>query len=91
MVTIRDCLARYKEDGYPDKRGNARGNGKHLVSETASVLKLDEFFGEMDVGALTQNTLDNYRTAHRCKQVNPESDKQAWDQGHRTTDLVVCY
>jgi hypothetical protein len=30
-VTVRDCLNRYKEDGYPDKRGNARGNGKHLV------------------------------------------------------------
>ena len=89
-ATVRDCLTRYKEDQYPDKRGNARGNGKHLTSETASVLKLDEFFGEVAVNTLSQNVLDNYHT-HRCKQVNPKCDKESWDQGHRTTDLeLVC-
>ena len=88
VVTIRDCLTRYKEDDYPDKRGNARGNGWHLVQETASVLLLDEFFGKEPWDSLTQNVLDNYHT-HRCKQVNPEKNEDQWNQGHRTTDLEI--
>ena len=88
IITIRDVLTRYKEDGYPDKKGNKRVEGRHLEQEEASVLKLDAWFGERVWDTINQNILDQYHD-HRRKQVNPQEDKNAWDQGHRTTDLEI--
>lgn len=84
--TVRTILTRYRDDGHPDKRGNKRQDGDHLVQERASLLVLDAWFGEMEWDTLTQNVLDEF---HNCivKKLNPKENTNQWRQGHRATDL----
>jgi hypothetical protein len=81
-ASVAKVIRRYKEDGYPDKKGNRRKEGPHLRGEIDACERLLAFFGnEVAAEDLDQNALDEY---HTWRQGNVTKG-----DGHRTTDLEL--
>jgi integrase len=81
QVTVAEAIKRYREDGYPDKKGNPRQAGPHLRCETDACDTLLSFFKSDLVDHLHQDILDRYH-AWRKRNI-------AKGSGNRTTDLEL--
>src|ERR1035441_204444 len=95
-VLITTILDDYEKSGYPDKQGNPKKPGDHLVSELASIVALRGFWDGKEVDALTQNNWDKYRDWRKENRVF-EDDRvydQVFRQGRLKADsrqIVLCY
>src|ERR1019366_9167345 len=84
-VSVKVVIERYQQDGYPNKKGVARRDSKHLKAEQAYCETLLKFFnGTAPAERLDQNTLDQYHD-WRVAQVVAKRP----GNGHRTTDLEL--
>lgn len=92
-TTVADVIKRYRNDGFPGKRGGKRNAGAHCDGEADRCEVLLEYFnGTAAAEDLDQDGLDEYHT-WRCKKVaqgfkkkngKPSKPKGV---GDRTTDL----
>jgi hypothetical protein len=68
-TTASDIIMRYRDDGFPGKRGGKRNPGLHREGEAARCEVLLEYFnGAAAAEDLDQNALDDYH-AWRCRKV----------------------
>jgi len=80
-VTVAEAIKRYREDGYPDKKGNPRQTGPHLRCETDACDTLLSFFKSDLVDHLHQDLLDRYHSWRKRNIIKGSGD--------RTTDLEL--
>jgi hypothetical protein len=92
-TTVTGVVERYRDDGFPGKRGGRRNAGVHCDGEAARCEVLLEYFnGTAAAEDLDQDGLDEYHT-WRCKKVAEGFIKKDGTRskpkgdGDRTTDL----
>ncbi len=79
-ITVGECLDRYEEDGYPDRKRKARPVSTHKA-EATNVQVLRAFWSEIPIDDITVATCDKYHD-RRVSEVSRGS-------GDRTVDLEL--
>ncbi len=81
-LTVAEVIRKYQEDGYRDRKGRVRPDGRHQAAEEAHCETLLEFFDDdQPASDLRQKMVDDYH--------DWRVERVATGEGHRTTDVEL--